>query len=143
MREIRDEIEIEAPPDRVWAVLTDFDSFPQWNPFVKHISGRVEKGAKLEVQIAPPGKRALRFKPTVTAAEPHRELAWLGHLFVPGVFDGEHHFELTDLGGLRTRFLQREVFRGVLTPVLGGTLANTLAGFREMNEALKRRVETS
>jgi hypothetical protein len=142
MREIRDEIEIDAPPDRVWAVLTDFDSYVEWNPFVKRISGGVETGAKLEVRIAPPGKREMGFKPSVIAAEPRRELAWLGRLLAPGIFDGEHHFELEELGGGRTRFVQREVFRGILTPVLGRTLRNTLEGFRQMNQALKRRVET-
>jgi hypothetical protein len=142
MREIRDEIEIEAPPERVWEVLTDFDSYPQWNPFVTRISGGVETGAKLDVRIVPPGTKGMGFKPSVIAAEPRRELAWLGRLLAPGIFDGEHHFELEELGGGRTRFVQREVFRGVLAPVLGGTLENTLEGFRQMNQALKRRVET-
>jgi hypothetical protein len=141
MREIRDEIEIDAPPERVWAVLTDFESYPEWNPFVKHISGPVERGAKLDVRIVPPGKKGMGFKPSVTAAEPHRELAWLGHVLVPGIFDGEHRFEIEDLGGGRTRFVQREMFKGVLTPIMRGTLVNTLEGFRQMNHALKKRVE--
>ncbi|MGI8606778.1 MAG: SRPBCC family protein [Gaiellaceae bacterium] len=143
MREIRDEIEIDGPPERVWSVLMDFDAYPEWNPFVKRISGRAEKGAKLDVRIVPPGKKGMRFKPTVIAAEPRREFAWLGKVLVPGLFDGEHHFELEDLGGGRTRFVQREVFKGLLTPMLGGMLDNTHEGFRELNQALKRRVESS
>jgi hypothetical protein len=142
MREIRDEVEIDAPPERVWAVLTDFRSYPQWNPFVTSIAGRVERGAKLDVRIVPPGRRGMGFKPTVTAAEPGRELAWLGRVLLPGIFDGEHHFELEGLGDGRTRFVQREVFRGVLTPVMGSAFDNTLEGFRQMNQALKHRVET-
>jgi hypothetical protein len=142
MREIRDEIEIKAPPERVWATLTDFRSYPEWNPFVTRISGQVETGARLDVRIVPPGAKGMGFKPRVIAAEPGRELAWLGRVLAPGIFDGEHHFELEELGGGRTRFVQREVFRGVLTPVLGGTLKNTLEGFRQMNQALKRRVES-
>jgi hypothetical protein len=143
MREIRDEIEIDAPPECVWSVLTDLGSYPEWNPFVKQVSGRLEQGAKLDVRIAPPGKKGMEFKPTVIVAEPGRELAWLGRLLVPGLFEGEHHFELEDLGRGRTRFVQREVFKGLLTGILGRMLDNTLAGFREMNQALKRRVESS
>ncbi len=30
------------------------------------------------------------FRPTVLVAEPNRELRWLGRLFMPGPFDGEH-----------------------------------------------------
>lgn len=143
MREIRDEIEINAPPERVWSVLTDFGSNAEWNPFVKRISGRAEKRAKLDVRIVPPGKRGMGFKPTVIAAEPGRELAWLRKVLVPGIFDGERHFELEDPGGGRTRFVQREVFTGLLTRMMGGMLDNTLEGFREMNQALKRRAESS
>ncbi len=142
MREIRDEIEINASPERVWSVLTDFGSYPEWNPFVQRISGRVEKGAELDVRLVPPGKRGMGFKPTVVTAEPRREFAWLGKLLVPGLFDGEHHFELEELDGGRTRFVQREVFKGLLSGMLGGMLGNTLEGFREMNQALKRRVES-
>jgi hypothetical protein len=142
MREIRDEIDIDAPPERVWAVLTDFASYPEWNPFIRDISGRVETGAELDVRIVPPRGRGMRFRPTVTAAEPGRELAWLGHLLVPRIFDGEHHFEIEDLGGGRTRFVQRELFRGALAGVMGSALDRTLQGFREMNQALKERAET-
>ena len=143
MREIRDHIDIDAPPERVWAIITDFDSFPQWNPFVKQISGRPEEGSKLDVRIAPPGKRGMRFKPTVVTADRNRELAWLGHVGIPGVFDGEHHFEIQDLGGGRARFIQREVFKGVLVGLMGGTLDQTLEGFRHMNQALKQRAEST
>jgi hypothetical protein len=141
MREIRDEIEIDAPPERVWEVLTDFDSYPEWNPFVTRISGRVERGARLDVRIVPPGTKGMGFNPRVIAAEPRRELAWLGRFLAPGIFDGEHHLELEELGGRRTRFVQREMFKGLLTRVMGGTLDNTLEGFRQMNKALKQRVE--
>src|SRR5215211_701801 len=34
----RREIEIAAPAEVVWEVLTDFDGWPQWNPDVKSMS---------------------------------------------------------------------------------------------------------
>ena len=33
VREIKTQIEINAAPERVWAVLTDFQQTPSWNPF--------------------------------------------------------------------------------------------------------------
>ena len=57
MRELRSEIEIDAPPERVWAVVTDFAAYPEWNPFIRRISGELREGARLEVRIAPPGAR--------------------------------------------------------------------------------------
>ncbi|MGH3033145.1 MAG: SRPBCC family protein, partial [Gaiellaceae bacterium] len=87
-------MEIAAPPERIWEILTDFASYPDWNPFIRRISGEPTVGSRLEVRIEPPDSRGMTFKPTVIKAEPTRELAWLGRLLLPGVFDGEHHFEL-------------------------------------------------
>jgi hypothetical protein len=87
MKELRKEVAIAAPPERVWEVLTDFESYPSWNPFIQSIAGRPAEGEQLEVRIAPPGGRAMRFRPTVLEAEPPRVLRWLGHFLVRGIFD--------------------------------------------------------
>lgn len=134
-------IDIGATPERVWAVLTDFGSYPDWNPFIKRIAGTPEVGAKLEVRIHPPGGRAMTFRPTVRAAEPTRELRWLGRLLVPGVLDGEHGFRLEPLAEGGVRFVQSERFSGALVPLFGRTLRQTEAGFAQMNAALKQRAE--
>jgi hypothetical protein len=42
VRELRREIELDAPPERVWAVVTDFDAYPEWNPFIRQISGELQ-----------------------------------------------------------------------------------------------------
>jgi hypothetical protein len=143
MRELATSIEVDATPERVWSVLTDFESFPDWNPFIRSASGEVEPGAKLEVRLEPPGGRAMTFKPTVLVAEPARELRWLGRLLLPGVFDGEHIFRIEPLEGGRSRFVQAERFSGMLVPLFGKTLEQTRRGFEAMNEALRRRAEAA
>ena len=142
MREISTEIEINAPAGSVWTVLTDFQRYPEWNPFIPDAQGDVREGARLRVRIEPPGGRGMTFRPTVRRVREDRELRWLGHLFVPGLFDGEHIFELESAGEGTTRFVQRERFKGILVPILWGSLeTNTRRGFEEMNAALKARVE--
>jgi hypothetical protein len=143
MAEIRTEIEIDAPAERVWAILTDFDRFPEWNPFIRKIAGKAEPGAKLEVRIEPQSGRGMTFRPTVLAAEPQRELRWLGRVLLPGLFDGEHSFRLEPFAGGRVRFVQSERFSGVLVPLFRGTLGRTEEGFVQMNEALKRQAEAA
>jgi hypothetical protein len=138
---VQHEIEIDAPPSAVWAVLADTESYAAWNPFVRRLTGELRGGARLEAEIAPPGGRAMTFRPMVLAAEPDRELRWLGRLLVPGLFDGEHAFRLEPLDDGRTRFVQSERFDGVLVGLLRRTLEKTRLGFEQMNEALKRRVE--
>lgn len=140
-KELEAAIEIEADAERVWAVLTDFASYPGWNPFIRRIEGRAEPGAKLKARIHPPGGRAMTFRPTVRVAEPARELRWLGRLGLPGVFDGEHRFRLEPVADGRVRFVQSERFSGVLVPVFGRMLAKTESGFEQMNRALKQRAE--
>ena len=85
----------------------------------------------------------MTFKPKVLKAEPNRELRWLGHLLVPGLFDGEHSFTIEPLEENRIRFVQREAFKGLLVPLFARSLDNnTRRGFEEMNHALKERAET-
>jgi hypothetical protein len=143
MRELTSSIEIDASPERIWSVLTDFASHGEWNPFIRSFEGEPVVGSRLKVRIAPPGGRAMTFKPTVTVVDPGRELRWLGRLLVPGLFDGEHRFQLEPLDGGRTRFTQSERFTGVLVGLSGKALAKTERGFEEMNEALERRAELS
>ena len=144
MKRLDTQIEIDAPAKLVWEVLTDFASYPQWNPFIRHISGRLAPGERLQARLEPPGGLAMTFKPKVLMAEPNRELRWLGHLLVPGVFDGEHSFTIEPLEENRVRFHQREAFKGLLVPLFARSLEiNTQQGFEEMNRALKERAETA
>jgi hypothetical protein len=142
MKELHSEIEIDASAERVWGILTDFASYPQWNPFIRRISGELEVGERLEVRLEPPDGRGITLRPTVLSAEPNRLMRWLGHLFVPGLFDGEHSLLIQPVEENRVRFIQSEMFKGVLVPLLARSLDNnTLRGFEEMNGALKERVE--
>jgi uncharacterized protein YndB with AHSA1/START domain len=45
MNQLHTEIEINGPAERVWAVLTDFASYPEWNPFIRQVSGELNIGA--------------------------------------------------------------------------------------------------
>lgn len=141
MTELRREIEIDAPPERVWAVVTDFAAYPEWNPFIRRISGELRIGARLEVRIEPPGGRAMTFKPAVQVVEANRELRWLGRLLVPGIFDGEHSHRIEPLDPGRSRFIESERFSGVLVGLFKRTLQKTETGFGQMNDALKVRAE--
>ena len=114
---------------------------PDWNPFIRSIAGRPEKGSRLAVEIALPRKGRMRFKPVVLAAIPGRELRWLARLPVPGIFDGEHFFLLEPGGEGGTRFIHGETFSGLLVGLLGGTITAAEEGYGVMNAALKQRAE--
>jgi hypothetical protein len=142
-RSIQHQIEIDAPPDVVWQQLADTAAYPGWNPFVRRLSGELHEGARLTVQIAPPGGRVMTFKPTVLTAQIGRELRWRGRLLIPGLFDGEHSFCLEELPGGRTHMIQAERFNGLLVGISGAMLEKTRLGFEQMNLALKQRAEAA
>ncbi len=144
MKQIHTEIEIHAPAGEVWRVLTDFAAYPQWNPFVRRVEDEVRVGGRLHVYIQPSGGKGMSFRPTVLVADPDREFRWLGHLWVPGLFDDEHSFVIEPAGHGRVRFIQRERFGGLLVPLLSKMLdGETRSGFEEMNRALKVRAESA
>jgi hypothetical protein len=137
---------IEASPERVWAILTDFAAYPEWNPFIRviEIEGDLRVGARLRARIQPSGGKGMTFRPTVLVADPGRELRWIGHLFLPGIFDGEHYFAIRPRSDRTILFQHGEEFRGLLIPSMRKSLdRDTRRGFVEMNEALKARAESS
>lgn len=139
-KQIRTEIVIKARPEAVWNVLTDFERYPEWNPFITSLKGKPVKGEKLVARIEPPNGSPMTFKPTVLVSDTNKEFRWLGHLLFPGLFDGEHIFELYENTDGTTTFVQREEFRGILVPLFAKMLdTKTLAGFELMNRKLKER----
>ncbi len=141
MKQLHTEVLIEASPAEVWAILTDFSRYGEWNPFMVDASGVAIMGTQLRVTLAPPGGRRITLSPEVTAVAAGEVLEWWGHLGVRGLFDGRHRFELhrADRG---TRLVQSEVFTGVLVPFVARSLdRGTAAGFALMNAALKAQAE--
>ncbi len=140
--EIKTETLINATPEKVWSVLTDFGSYPSWNPFIKSVEGMVKVGSKLTVTIMQSGEKGTTFKPKVLTVVTAKELSWLGRLLLPNIFDGVHKFELIDNRNGTTTFRQSENFTGILVPLFKKQLGNNTApGFEKMNKKLKELAE--
>ena len=142
MIEIMTKIEIKASPKKVWKILTDFDKYPEWNPFIKYLKGEVKENKKIEVKIIPLNSKGMVFKPKVLKYEENTELRWLGNTILPKLFDGEHIFQIIDNKDGTVIFIQKEEFRGILVPILKFFLdGNTKKGFIMMNEKIKELSE--
>jgi hypothetical protein len=131
---------IEASPQQVWDVLTDFAAYAQWNPFIINAAGSARVGERFTATFRPAGSRGTRIRPRILRAEPGRELRWKGSVVVPGLFDGEHAFTLTPTADGGTHLRQEENFTGVLVPLFRSTFTATEQSFVAMNEALRDRV---
>lgn len=137
-RDLVTEIDIDAPPADVWAVLTDGDAYGEWNPFIVEMRGPVEVGGTLQNTLQPSPDQQMSFAPTILVVEEERELRWLGRLWVPRLFDGEHYFLLSETDG-GTRLVHGERFSGVLLWFID--VEDFRANFEAMNAALKERAE--
>jgi hypothetical protein len=135
-------ITINATAEKVWSILTDFENYTQWNPFIASIEGEIKVGNILQVTITPPNGSAMKFKPTLLVVNEYKELKWKGKLLFKGLFDGEHQFEIIDNNNGTVTFIQTENFTGLLVPFLKKMInVNTKNGFVLMNERLKERAE--
>lgn len=136
-------VEIDAPADRVWQVLTDLNGYSSWNPLITAARGELKPGNTIAITLKL-DNRTFSLHPRILAVQPGRRLAWLGHMLVPGIFDGEHVFELEQIDQSHTRVIQSERFHGVLVGFLWDRISPAISrGFRAMNHALKQRAEPS
>lgn len=136
------EITVQASPETVWAVLVDFQAYRVWNPIEIEMEGQPIVGTRLHHTSQLPGRKPMRFSPTIVEAEPSHVLAWEGRLIVPYLFDVHHRFELSPAVGDGTTLRQSERFRGVLVPFLAKTLRQTRDAFDIANQAIKSRAES-
>lgn len=70
---------IDATPDRVWALLTDFSQMPSWSPELVRMVPLLRGGLRVGQQYVGINKRKAMVWPTrsvVAVLEPGRTLAW-------------------------------------------------------------------
>lgn len=139
MHEIKTELTLAAPVDRIWELLTDCPLYPQWNPLFPRAAGRLETGGRLEIQVKLPGMEPFTITPEVVSVEAPSCVCWRHTLLFAGLFSWRYCFELEASAAEQVSFVQRSTFGGVLAPLftlaLGALLKDSLA---ELNRAVKR-----
>ncbi len=141
MKELCTEVEIQASPEQVWQTLTSLDQWPEWNPFIHHAVGKAQVGEAVDITFRSASKE-MTLHCTVIKAEPNRELCWKYHVILPGLFSGEHSFTIEPIGTHKVRFVDREIFNGLLVPLQAKDIdTNSRRVFEQMDQALKARIE--
>ena len=130
---------IDAPPERIWAFLTDAAGFSRWNSTVTSIEGTIAEGNTLKLKVPTAGDRV--FKPKVTQVEPGRGMVWSDGM--APMFKGVRTFKLTPKSDGSTEFTMREEFSGLMYPMIKGSLPDFAPVFEAYVEDLKRVVEAA
>ena len=142
MFEINHEIEIDAPASSVWAVITDFDSYPQWNPFVVSAKSSLKPGEPIDmkVKLLGPVQRQVEI---ILDVEEGKGFRYCMKPFPFGALSSERSHNIIDLGDDRCRYQSHFHLQGWMMPLVRGLMRPALhRGFGGMSEAIKQRAES-
>lgn len=135
---------IDSTTEKIWTILTNFEEYEQWNPFMTKVIGNANLGSKIEVNIKTISGKKRTYFPIITRYETNKELRWKGKSFLPGIFDGERIFLLEKFNDCKILFSHKEIFSGLGVRLVRNKLDESLReSFVRMNEALKVRSEKS
>ena len=130
-------VDIQAPAEKVWSLLTDAEGMTRWNSTLSSIEGPIELGGVVRMQV--PEAPGRTFKPKVVRFEPNRGMEWReGN----AMFLGVRTYSLTpqpDRGS--TRFEMTEEFSGIVLPMVAGRLPDFGPIFERYAADLKAEAE--
>lgn len=128
---------IRATPEAVWAILTDGTKWTTWNTTVEKVEGSITPGGRLKVYTKLSRGRA--FPVHVSEFAPPRQMVWTGGMPL-GLFRGVRTYALTPTDG-GVEFSMREVFSGLMAPLITRSIPDLQPSFEQFAAALKRQAE--
>lgn len=140
--EVATEVTIAASSAIIWQILADAERYPQWNPYIRVLHGKLAPGESIRFRFAFLWNITVPAKARVLTVDVERELNWAGHFLWECLFRAEHYHRLEPLADQSMRFHHGERFTGVLAIVLRPFLRVWAPGrYRAVNLALKQRAE--
>lgn len=135
-------LEIDAPSDLVWEVLTDFERYGEWNPFVVACRTTLVPGESIEMRVHVFRAFAQPQTETILSHEPGRAFSY-GLADPPlGAIGSLRSHRVVPQGEGRTRYESKFELHGWLAPAVRIALGRSLRrGFGEMAVALAARAE--
>ncbi len=143
MREIRTEIEIAAPPTKVWSLLTDIERWEEWSPIINQASGVPSIGSKLNITMVgkEEGEDGPQYHPKITNFDAPRYFRWRAFMMTGFIMTNDKVFELEETS-TGTRLVHIEAFSGMMVPLFWNKLNGHVPSMlNSMNEALKKLAE--
>jgi uncharacterized protein YndB with AHSA1/START domain len=137
MSEFSVKINIKAPPETIWKILTDASRWLEWNTTVTRIEGKIAPGEKVTVYVkANPGRG---FPLRVSEFNPPKRMVWSDGS--PWFFKGERTYTLTSKSDGSVDYEMREVFTGLMAPLISRTIPDLQPSFNEFAACLKETAE--
>lgn len=135
------ELEIEAPADVTWKVLTDLGAYGQWNPFVPECRSTLRPGDRIEMRVKL-GRRTSRQIEEMLTFEPGHCFSYRMRPLPFGALSSLRMQRIEPLDDGRCRYRSHFELHGWLMPMVRRMLGRQLdVGFSGMTQGLKRRAE--
>jgi hypothetical protein len=131
---------------RIWKILTDFSSYPEWNPLVREALGIKRRGNRLTLRVAHSQNSTMVYRPYIVEIEWGQRLVLQGNVFrFSGSIRAEHFLLIERISSYESvQLTQRHVFHGTAASVGWNRFAPPLyERIQKMNEALKKRAESA
>ena len=128
---------IDAPPESVWALLSDGPSWNDWNPTIVSFEGSISAGEKVKLISTVNPKRS--FSLSVDEMEAPRRMVWSDGMPL-GLFKGVRTYTLTPQGD-GTEFRMEEVYSGLLAGLITRSIPDMTDSFNEFADGLKQAAE--
>lgn len=115
-REYRHAVVVEAPRAAIWALLTQFDRYHEWNPYITQASGTAAVGSTVELTFRVEGGDARTEDAKILILRPQRKLEWRTRVVAPGILEREQIFRVIPLEDGRWAVVQDVRFEGLFAP---------------------------
>jgi hypothetical protein len=92
-------LQIEATSDWIWALITHFAKYAEWNRLVPRIEGEPQLNGRLRLALAPANRRPVALRARVLVAARNRELRWYARSRLPKLLRVEHGFRVEQRAG--------------------------------------------
>lgn len=129
---------INASPETIWKILIDASDWQKWNSTVTKVEGKIALGEKITVYAKVNPNRA--FALTVSEYIPNERMVWTGGMPL-GLFKGERTYTLSPKSDGSVEFAMQEVFSGLLSPLITGSIPDLKPSFDEFAASLKQYAE--
>ncbi|MEQ8809484.1 MAG: SRPBCC domain-containing protein [Imperialibacter sp.] len=130
-------INIQAPNEVVWALLTNAADFPRWNSTIVSMHGEIKKGGKVKLKSTLDSKRTFKLK--VTAFEPERKMIWSDGM--APFFKGKRSYLLSSVSDGSTNFTMEETMSGLMFPLAAKSIPDFKESFEQYAADLKKEAE--
>jgi alpha-tubulin suppressor-like RCC1 family protein len=136
------EATINAPPELIWDIILDLDSYPEWNPYTIAMQSTLKVGDAMVMTVKMSDLVTLTQTEYIRVIEPGHKICWGIDTDTPELNSGERCQWLEPKADGTTRYVTEDLIEGTLNPIVNALFDQDVqTGFDAVAASLKTRAE--